>query len=101
MKMAGSLAYGEFCTWSTIFFTKPSNRSNLDEAGWPSTRPLGFTNDTAGRLAPLVMSAYRLVVSWMCLFTSALSMIDWSYWKGLQIVQYVSGSWPLAGLFVS
>src|ERR1700689_4912252 len=102
MRITVSLVYvGEASTPSTIFFTKPSNRSSFEEAGWPSTRPLGFTNETAGRFVPLAMSAYRLVLSWMCLFTSALSMIDWSYWNGLQIWQYSSGNWPLAGLFVT
>src|SRR5438093_5430646 len=27
----------------------PSNRFSFEDAGWPSTHPLGFTNDTAGR----------------------------------------------------
>src|SRR5580698_10588690 len=100
MKIAVSCAYWEFCTRSTIFLLKPSNRSSFEEAGWPSTRPLGFTNDTAGRLPP-EMSAYRLVESWMCAATrSGWVMMEVSYWNGLQIVQYVSGNCPLAGLFI-
>ena len=43
------------CTRSTIFLANPSNKSHFDEAGWPSTQPLGLTNDTAGK-CPFRMS---------------------------------------------
>jgi hypothetical protein len=33
----GVLRIGDACTWSTIFFTNPSNRSSFEDAGWPST----------------------------------------------------------------
>ena len=33
---------------SMIFFVKPSKRSSFDEAGWPSSRPLGLTIEKAG-----------------------------------------------------
>src|ERR1700734_228910 len=95
MKIAVSFAYGEAWTISTIFFTKPSKRSSFDEDGWPSTYPLGFTTETAGNV-PVTMSPYRSTVSWMCAFTwSGCDMIEVSYWKGLQMLQYSSASGPL------
>src|ERR1700742_2368668 len=97
MKIAVSFhRSGLALTASTIFLEKPSNRSSLDDDGWPSTRPLGFTNDTAGSV-PFLMSAYRLAVSWMCAArTAALPMIDVSYWNGLQMLQYSSLLAPTA-----
>ena len=84
------------CTASTIFLVKPSNRSSFEDAGWPSTSPLGLTKETAGRV-PFLMSAYRLAVSWMCAVrTAALAMIEVSYWKGLQMLQYSSVFLPIA-----
>ena len=54
MKIAVSLHRdGLACTASTIFFVKPSNRSSLEEAGWPSTSPLGLTKETAGKRSVL------------------------------------------------
>jgi hypothetical protein len=41
---------GFACTPSTIFLTDPSNKSSLDDAGCPSTKPLGFTKETAGNV---------------------------------------------------
>src|ERR1700677_3025613 len=91
MKIAVSFhSSGLALTASTIFFVKPSNRSSFEEDGWPSTKPLGLTKDTAGSV-PAAMSAYRFVVSWMCAVrTAALVMMDVSYWNGLQMVQYSS-----------
>src|SRR5271155_3281752 len=84
-------------TASTIFFTKPSNKLSFEEEGWPSTKPLGLTNETAGSL-PSAMSAYRFAVSWMCAWrTASLAMMEVSYWKGLQMLQYSSALvmvWP-------
>ena len=97
MKIAVSFqSSGLALTASTIFFEKPSKRSSFDEAGWPSTRPLGLTKETAGKV-PLAMSAYRFVVSWICaLRIAGLAMIEVSYWNGLQMVQYSSVSAPFA-----
>src|SRR5580658_7068218 len=100
MRMTVSLVYvGEASTWSTIFFTKPSNRSSFEEDGCPSTKPLGLTKDTAGSV-PLEISEYRFTVSWMWAATSAgFPMMDVSYWNGLQMLQYSSESGPLAPQF--
>src|SRR5271154_828249 len=100
MRMTVSLVYlGEASTWSTIFFTKPSNRSSFDEDGWPSTKPLGLTKETAGSL-PFVMSEYRFTVSWMCAAICAgFAMIEVSYWNGLQMGQYSSEVGPLTFQF--
>src|ERR1700722_10749826 len=98
MKIAVSFHNVGFAfTALTIFSVKPSNRLSLDDDGWPSTKPLGLTNETAGSL-PSAISAYRLEVSWMCAWrTAALVMIEVSYWKGLQMLQYSSAlviTWP-------
>src|ERR1700722_12281568 len=100
MRMTVSLVYvGEASTWSTIFFTKPSNRCSFDEGGWPSTKPLGLTKETAGNV-PLVISAYRFTVSWICAATCAgFAMMEVSYWNGLQMLQYSSAFGPLAPKF--
>src|ERR1700690_906787 len=97
MKIAVSAQrVGLACTASTIFFVKPSNRSSFDEDGWPSTRPLGLTKETAGG-GPFAMSAYRLAVSWMwAVRIAAFAMIDVSYWNGLQMLQYSSLLAPIA-----
>ena len=77
-------------TASTIFLAKPSNRSSFDEAGWPSTSPLGLTNETAGSV-PLAMSEYRFSgVLDVRVRIAAFVMIDVSYWNGLQMLQYSS-----------
>src|ERR1700721_592800 len=96
MRITVSLVYvGEASTRSTIFFTKPSNRSSFEEDGWPSTKPLGLTKETAGNV-PLVISAYRLTVSWICAATCAgFAMIEVSYWNGLQMLQYSFAFAPL------
>src|SRR5580698_4622716 len=92
---------GLACTASTIFFTKPSNRSSFEEDGWPSTKPLGLTKDTEGNV-PLVISAYRFTVSWICAATCAgFAMMDVSYWNGLQMLQYSSAFGPLSPQFSS
>src|SRR5271154_3284412 len=86
-------------TASTIFFTKPSNKLSFDEDGWPSTKPLGLTKETAGSL-PFVMSEYRFTVSWMCAAICAgFAMIEVSYWNGLQMGQYSSEVGPLTFQF--
>ena len=64
-----------------------SNKLSLDEAGWPSSRPSGLTNETSGRV-PLAMAVVRLVTSAMCcLRCEAFAMIDVVYWNGLQMLQ--------------
>src|SRR5271163_2574313 len=98
MKIAVSFHNVGFAfTALTIFSVKPSNRLSLDDDGWPSTKPLGLTNETAGSL-PSAMSAYRFAVSWMCAWrTASLAMMEVSYWKGLQMLQYSSALvmvWP-------
>src|ERR1700744_1967291 len=100
MRITVFLVYvGEDSTWSTIFFTNPSNRSSFEEDGWPSTNPLGLTKDTAGSVPPLI-SEYRLVVSWICAATcSGFAMMEVSYWNGLQMLQYSSEFGPLAPTF--
>src|SRR5580700_6748138 len=46
MRMTVSRVYvGDASTWSTIFLTKPSNRSSFEEDGRPSTYPLGLTKE--------------------------------------------------------
>src|ERR1700738_2706502 len=97
MKIAVSFQrLGLACTASTIFFVNPSKRSHLEEAGCPSTHPLGFTQETAGRL-PLLMSAQRSVVSLRCAVrTLSSAMICVSYWNGLQMLQYWSLFVPTA-----
>src|SRR5580704_6714374 len=97
MRMTVSRVYvGDASTWSTIFLTKPSNRSSFEEDGWPSTKPLGLTKETAGSV-PFAISAYRFTVSWICAATWAgFAMMDVSYWNGLQMLQYSSELGPLA-----
>src|ERR1700733_8776259 len=96
MRITVSLVYvGDASTWSTIFFTKPSNRSSFEEDGWPSTKPLGLTIDAWGRVR-FVISEYRFTVSWMCAATCAgFDMMEVSYWNGLQMLQYSSALGPL------
>ena len=55
------------CTASTIFSMKPSNKFSFEEDGWPSTKPLGLTKETAGKCCG-AMSLYRSSVSlmWRC-----------------------------------
>src|ERR1700722_3928515 len=96
MRMTVSFVYvGEASTWSTIFFTNPSNRSSFEEDGWPSTYPLGLTKESAGGL-PLLISAYRFTVSFICAATFAgFDMMEVSNWNGLQMLQYSSAFVPL------
>jgi hypothetical protein len=37
-------------------FTKPSNRSSLEEDGCPSSQPSGFTKETGGSVLSLIAS---------------------------------------------
>src|ERR1700683_4907434 len=100
MRMTVSFVYvGEASTWATIFCTNPSNKSSFEEDGWPSTKPLGLTKETAGSV-PLAISVYRFTVSWICAATCAgFDMMEVSYWNGLQMLQYSSEFGPLAPQF--
>src|ERR1700683_1985624 len=98
MKIAVSPAYWLPSMASTISFVNPSNRSSFEDDGWPSTNALGFTNETAGSVPPL-MSEYRLgvptgaLISLRCASrTVGLLIMEVSYWKGLQMVQYSSAA---------
>src|ERR1700722_20225001 len=97
MKIAVSFHNAELdWTASTIFLVNPSNRLSLEEAGWPSTNPLGLTTETAGRV-PFWISLYRFAVSWMwAVRMLALPMMEVSYWNGLQMLQYSSVFAPMA-----
>src|SRR5262249_34053817 len=75
---------------SRMFLREASDGSSLDDCGWPSSRPSGFANDTAGSV-PASMSASRSWVSLMCAARCTGSpMIDFEYWNGLQIWQYAA-----------
>src|ERR1700688_1547591 len=66
----------------------PSNRSSFDDAGCPSSKPSGFTNDTAGSVL-LSTAAKKSVASLICAVRCAASpMIAVAYDSKLQMLQY-------------
>src|SRR5450432_926917 len=90
MNAVSAISDGFACRLSKIFFVMASNRSSLEDAGWPSNKPSGFTKEIAGRVL-LLMAAKKSVVSLMCAARWAESpMFAVAYDSKLQILQYAA-----------